>query len=552
MTNKHSIDGFVPRRPGSQLGDRHAPERPSFRAAAPPVAKPAEIAPRVHVQAANAERSRIGIARADISESLRGIETIEKPGKNKKDRKGKGAPKSKKRRIIKWICIVLIVGLLAAGGWILYRGFSATGNIFKGNIFDIVQNQPLKQDANGRSNILVVGTSEDDPGHEASYLTDSMMVLSIDQNKKDAYMVSIPRDLEVKYGEACLSGYQGKINVYYNCVGGGTGNVEADRLALTKEAGFVGELLGMDIQYGVNVNYTVMRELVGAVGGITVNIEGSGNAPGVMDSNFDWKCGVGDRKVSRAEVLRRCPPNGHFIEYPNGPAFLDAEHALYLAQARGDIAPTYGLGRSNFDREINQQKIVKAIREKALSAGVLSNPAKVSGVIDALGNNLRTTFEAKEVGTLVSLAKEMKSEDINSISLVDEANPLLGGDAQPVEGRFQFGAIQTYLKKKLSSDPVVREEAGIVVVNGSGVAGVAKTEADKLESQGFTIAAIDNAPDGTYGAVEIYQIGEGKSGTKSKLESLFKVKAKTTTPPVAVGEGTNFVVVFGKDPSANN
>lgn len=549
MTSKHSIDGFIPRRPGSQLGDHHTPSGSTSKPQ-PEIRQNSAPAPRVHVQAANAERSSIGIARGDITESLKGIETIDQPSKNNKNRKS-GKPKSKKRRIIKWVIILLVIGLLAAGGWILYRGFSATGNIFKGNVFDLIQNQPLKQDANGRSNILVLGTSEDDPGHQAGYLTDSIMVVSVDQNNKNAYMVSIPRDLEVKYGEACLSGYQGKINVYYNCIGGGTGNVEADRTALTKEAGFIGEILGMDIQYGVNVNYTVMRELVSAVDGITVTID-SRNPKGQMDSNFDWKCGVGDRKVSRAEVLRRCPPSGHYIDYPNGPVNLDAEHALYLAQARGDSAPTYGFEQSNFDREKNQQKIVKALREKATSAGVLANPAKVSSIIDALGNNMRSTFEAKEVGTLVSLAKDIKSENINSISLVDEANPLLGGDAQPLAGDFQFGAIQAFLKKKLSSDPVVREEAGIVVLNGSGVAGVGTTEAGKLKSQGFTISDVDNAPDGTYGDVEIYQVGDIKSGTKTKLESMFKVKVKTTAPPVAVDEKTNFVIIFGKDRSTSN
>jgi len=550
MTSKHSIDGFIPRRPGSQLGDHHTSDPGAVR----PIPQSSSVpAPRVHVRAANAQRSNIGIARGDITESLRGIETIEDPGKRKKSKKNRrtGAPKSKKRRIIVWIVIILVLLLLAAGGWVLYRGLTATGNIFKGNIFDIVQNQPLKQDANGRSNILILGTSEDDPGHEAGYLTDSIMVVSVDQKNKNAYMVSIPRDLEVKYGEACLSGYQGKINVYYNCAGGGTGNIEADRAALTKEAGFIGELLGLEIQYGVNVNYTVMRELVGAVGGITVTIE-SRNPNGQMDSNFDWKCGVGDRKVSRAEVLRRCPPSGHYIDYPNGPVNLDAEHALYLAQARGDSVPTYGFEQSNFDREKNQQKIVKAIREKAMSAGVLSNPGKVSAIIDALGNNMRSTFEAKEIGTLVSLAKDIKSEDIQSISLVDGDNPVMGGDAQPTAGRFQFEDIQALIKKKLSSDPVVREEASIVVLNGSGVPGVGMTEAEKLEALGFTIGAVDTAPEGTYADVEIYQIGDGKTGTKAKLESMFKVKTKTTQPPIAVDAGTNFVVIFGKDRSAAN
>jgi polyisoprenyl-teichoic acid--peptidoglycan teichoic acid transferase len=540
-----SLDGFVPRRASRQLGEYHSSGMPKtesshgLRPTAPeqPFVQPTTLRP-----------SSVASIRSQIDESLNSIDTDEDLDKNKRGRRRKkGAPKSKARRIIKWVVILLLVALLAIGGWLAYKAMRASNSIFKGNIFDVIQNQPLKQDENGRSNILVLGTSQDDPGHEAGYLTDSIMVISVDQKNKNAYMISIPRDLEVKYGEACLSGYQGKINVYYQCVGGGTDNIDAERAALTKEAGFIGGVLGMDIQYGVNVNYTVMRELVSAVGGITVTIE-SRDPRGQMDANFDWKCGVGDRKVSHAEVLRRCPPSGHFIDYPNGPVNLDAEHALYLAQARGD-ALNYGFEQSNFDREKNQQKIVKAIREKALSAGVLANFGRVSGILDALGNNLRTTFEAKEIRTLVSLAKDIKNEDIQSISLIDSEPPLMSGNAQPSAGMYQFGDIQAYIKKKLSSNPVVREEANVVVLNGSGVPGVAQTESDKLKEAGFTITAVDNAPEGTYADVEVYQIGDGKTATKAKLESMYGVKTKMTAPPIAVSEGTNFVVIIGKDRS---
>jgi anionic cell wall polymer biosynthesis LytR-Cps2A-Psr (LCP) family protein len=301
----------------------------------------------------------------------------------------------------------------------------------------------------------------------------------------------------------------------------------------------------MDIQYGVNVNYTVMRDLVSALGGITVTIE-SRDPRGQMDSNFDWKCGVGDPKVSRAEELRRCPPSGHYIDYPNGPVNLDAEHALYLAQARGDLAPTYGFEQSNFDREKNQQKIVKAIREKAMSAGVLADFGKVSNILDALGNNMRTTFATNEVRTLVSLAKDIKDADIKSLSFIDGDPPLMTGNAQPTAGMYQFSDIKAFIAKNLSSNPVAREGAKIAVFNGSETAGVAQTEADKLTSAGFTVSAVDNAPEGTYADVEIYQIGSGNTATKAKLESMFNVKTKTTEPPVTVADGTNFVVIFGK------
>jgi len=555
MTKQNnSLDGFVPRRPGSQLGEHHSKSGAGANRFYQPVS------PHEKVEQPVLKRSGLGITRSDLDESLKGIDTDE-PSKNVKKRRGdrKGAPKSKLRRIIKWVVIFLIIVALAVGGWIAYKALHASGNVFKGNILNIFQNQPLKQDANGRSNILVLGTSQDDPGHQGANLTDSIMILSIDQKNKNAFMISIPRDLEVHYGQACVSGYSGKINVYYSCAGGDVGNVDADRTALTKTAQFVGSVAGIDIQYGVNVDYTVMRQLVNAVGGsITIDIEGSGGAPGILDQNFDWKCGLGDRKVSHSEQVKRCPPNGHFIDFPNGPATLDAEHALYLAQARGDCVPggygqckaTYGLSRSNFDRELNQQKIIKAIREKALNAGVLTDVSKVTNLIDALGDNLRTTFETSEIQTLVSLAKDIKDSDIQSISLIDGDNPVMTGDAQPTAGRYNFTDLQAFIQKKLSSNPVVREGANVAVYNGSGVSGVAQTAANTLKNDGLTVNDIDTAPEGTYANIELYQIGTGMAATKTKLESIYGVKTKKTASPVTPPAGTNFVVIIGKDPSA--
>jgi len=542
MTKQNnSLDGFIPRRPGSQLGELHdRPKVESSRFYQPTVSKQESEAPVL-------KRPSVGIARSDLDESLKGIDD-DQPSKGGKRRKTdkKGAPKSKLRRIIKWVVILLILVVLGIGGWLAYKALHASGNVFKGNILSIFQNQPLKQDANGRSNILILGTSQDDPGHQGANLTDSIMILSIDQKNKNAYMISVPRDLEVHYGQACASGYSGKINVYYSCMGGDGGNVDADRTALTKTAQFVGGVFGLDIQYGVNVDYTVMRQLVNAVGGsISIDIEGSGGAPGILDSNFDWKCGA-----TYAARLKNCPPRGHYIDYANGPTALDAEHALYLAQARGDTAPTYGLGRSNFDRELNQQKIIKAIREKALSAGVLTDIGKVTSLIDALGDNLRTTFETSEIQTLVSLAKDIKDSDIQTISLIDGDNPVMTGDAQPTAGKYNFTELQAFIQKKLSSNPVVREGANVAVFNGSGVVGVGQTAADSLKNQGFTVSDVDAAPAGTYANVELYQIGTGMPGTKAKLESIYNVKTKTTAPPVTAPSGTNFVVIIGKDPSA--
>jgi len=541
---RNAIDGFVPRRGGGDLSARNLNAAPANN-----ISKPANhgLKPLGTSVAGGAEmplkrNPTIGLTKSDIDESLRGIDTPEDGKKGKKGRGRKG-PISKRKRIIKWSIIGLLVILLAIGGWLAYKALTASSNIFKGNIFGLVQMQPLKEDENGRSNILVLGTSEDDPGHGGAYLTDSMMVMSVHQKNKTVDMFSIPRDLYVEYGMACNSGYQGKINEYFNCVNDDWTDPKAEEQRLTETRKFVGDIFGLDVQYAVHVNNTVIKEAVDAVGGVDVDIQGSNGAPGILDRNFDWRCNY----------------DCYFVKYDNGVHHLDGEHALFLAMARGDIAPTYGLGNSNFDREKNQQKIIIALKEKAVSTGTLTDVGKVTGLIDALGNNLRTNFETSEIRTLMDVASKVKSEEIKTISLFDGDNSVVksgsyGGASvvMPSAGIFNYDQIRKFLDQKLTSNPVTREAANVVVLNGSGQAGVAGTEAENLESKGFIVSEVGNAPEGTYGDVEVYQIGEGKTATKSKFESLFNIKVKTETPPVPVNGDANFVIIFGKPHTTTN
>ncbi len=545
MTRRPSIDGFIPRRPvgdaqniglvqenGLTRNSLESPIQPSKTLDGHGL----ERTPRDQATAS------MGLSRSDIDESLNSIDTQD-PTPQDKRKKTKGN-KSKARRIIKWIFIVILVAVLGVGGWLASKTLNAGGSVFKGNILGLIQQQKLKEDSKGRTNILVLGTSEDDPGHPGGYLTDSILLLSVDQKNHNAYMISVPRDLEVKYGMACNSGYAGKINEYFNCVNQDYTSTQAEDDRQSQTRAFIGGVLGVDIQYSVHVNYSVMRDVVGALGTITVNIQGSGGAPGVMDSNFDWKCKGGNAYASLATMKKNCPPNGHYIDYPNGPTVLDAEHALYLAQARGDVMPTYGLGNSNFDREQNQQKIVLAIKDKALSSGTLTNIGKVSGLIDAIGNNLRTNFDTSEIGTLVSLAKEIPSSSITSYNLLNDG--IMDAAGQPVAGKYNFTQFQAYVQKKLYATGITKEDAHVMVLNGSGVAGVAQTEANKLTALGVTIDAVDNAPNATYTNNIIYQVTpNAKPDTAAKLQQLYGVKPQVVTaiPGVTLGDNTDYVVI---------
>lgn len=539
-----SIDGFVPRRPNTAQDGRQigmATPQPLGQGLRTQAFQPKSAAESVGAAAGSR-----GLTRSEIDESLRGIDTDASKGAVARPKRG--FTKNRARRVVKWLIILFILTVVGIIGWIGYRTIIAGGNVFKGNLLGLIQSKPLQQDANGRSNILILGTSEDDPGHPGGYLTDSMMVMSIDQKNKAVDMFSIPRDLYVKYGISCDSGNAGKINAYFSCVNPDMTSASAEQERLTKTRQFVGKIFGLDIQYAVHVNNTVVKEAVDAVGGVDVNIQGNGPVPygvqpgSVLDRNFDWRCNY------------KC----YLVKYSPGVHHLDGTHALFLSQARGDVAPTYGFVNSNFDREANQRKIILALKQKAISTGTLTDVSKVTKLIDALGKNLRTNFDTSEIRTLMQLGTDIPPQNIQQLSLYDGSNAVvttanIGGASSvvPSAGTFDYSGIRAFIKQKLSTDPVTRENAQVDVLNGSKTPGIAQTEADKLSSAGFIVGIVGNAPKGPYQTTEIYQIGRGNEATKAKLESIFGVKVRTDTPPTTVTGNTKFVVILAQ-PSPSN
>lgn len=567
MNNKKtSIDGFIPRRAGSELGERHGhgrvingsstPTRKELRSEDDLTSADALGRARRNKELGRNDRRASHTpqaqTRSDISASLSQLDDIDEPQKKlsrKERRRNKRANRTKSQRIrrrilfgMMWLAIAAIIAVL---GWLVFKTLNLSNNVLNGNIFDIVQSQPLKEDANGRSNFLVFGTAEDDEGgeHGGANLTDSIMVVSVDQDKKDAYMVSLPRDLWSRHimpnGEACTTGYEGKLNEQYFCASNDGQDEPAGAKALSEK---VTEITGLDVQYYIHLNFTAVVEAVDAVGGVEVTIE-SPDPRGIFDDNFDWKCNY------------KC----NYVKYPNGPTgIMDGEHALALARARGASGNTYGLPNANFDREKNQQKIIKALVEKASSAGTLTNLGAVTGLIDALGNNLRTNIQTKEVRTLMDLGTKIPQDSIISLSLNEEGNMLVTGDrrpngqsiVRPVAGLLDYSGIHKYLKEEILSEPYMKEDANISVMNGSGTAGVAQSFANKLEDLSFMVGEIGNAPEGTYAPIEIYQVSTDKTASAAKLAQLYGVTLKTTTPPVPVLGTTDFVVIIGEASAA--
>lgn len=483
---------------------------------------------------ATAATVKKGVKRSDLDDSLKAIDTD-----SKKPNKFDPYRKARKRTLIKRIILILLLLAVVIAAYFGISALIASSKVFKGNIFEALtqQNTPLQKDAYGKTNILIFGTSEDDADHDGATLTDSILLMSIDQDKKTATMLSVPRDLWVQYDKSCSVGYAGKINATYTC---GLYNNNNDQAAAAQVfVNKIDEVFDVSVQYYAHVNYTVVKDVVDAVGGVDVNIESS-DPRGILDRNFDWTCNY------------KC----YLVKYPNGVAHLDGTHALALARARND-AGGYGLSRGNFDREQNQQKILKAVQAKALSGGTLTNPVTALGLVNSLGDNIRTNFQTKEISTLANLAKEIKPEDIKSLDIASSDNPLVttgtGPDGssivKPVAGLLDYTGLQAYVKGILSGDTSALEGATVGVYNGSQTAGVATTAATMLKKAGFMVGTIDDAASDYTPKYTLYDTTSGKKpSTLAKLEKQLGVKVTAGTP-AGVTPSDDFVVVIGSGTS---
>lgn len=528
-----SIDGFVVRpRPVSQ-----PTMKPISKASTTGITSPRRVPNRHPVMTpedkllSDIEDSLSQIGDLDLADEVPAHPTRRRQRQMPDQPKLKPKRHLSKGRIIKRIVIIIIVVLLGIAGYLGVKALLASGKIFKGNPLAIFTNKArLAEDKNGRTNILIFGTSGysmSENAWDGAMLTDSIMLVSIDQDKNNAYMISLPRDLYVKYKCPALGRTSGKLNEVFYCAYTKNKDEKAGAQALMSK---VGEILGLNVHYYMHADWTALVQSVNAVGGVDVKIE-STDRRGIYDS-------------------------GTKLRFANGEiAHLDGEKALALARARNHNPGDYGLAGSNYDREKNQQKILAALQQKALAVGTILNPTSVNGLINSMGDNLISSFDTSHVQTLIGVASKLKLAEIKQLPFVgrqDGGEDLIqsysSGGAYvgevPVAGVFDYSVIQAYIAKNLSKNPVVREGAVIDVLNGSGQEGLAAGKAAGLKTDGYTVGVISNAPTLATPAVTIYQLNSAMAKTAEALKHKYNVE------PVQSGLAgyhtkSDFVIVYG-------
>ncbi len=452
------------------------------------------------------------------------------PTQKKADSKSRG-----RKWWIKRILIGLLVIGIILGGWLGGRLLANIQKLFGGSLLDVLQTTKLKGEDTGRVTILLAGNSADDVDHQGGELTDSIMLISIDTVSKTAYTMSIPRDLWVDVPD---SGYQ-KINSAYV-----TGKAN-DFSENSYPEGGMGQLqqvieqnLGLNINYYALVNYSALRQAVDAVGGIDFTVK-SVDKRGLFDPNIDYSDG------------------SPLVKLTNGKHRLNGQDALNIARARGDSSRAYGFPQGDFDRAENQRQILTALKSKAVSAGVLSNPQKLSSLADAIGDNVTTDLEIGEVRRLYELTKDIGNSAIKSVSLNDADGVNLlenyrapGGLSAliPAAGIDDYSDIQSFLKRLNSRDPVVRESARVVILNGTDTMGLAGAVRTTISAKNINVVDVGDAiaTQPTSTVIDLTTTAATKPGTKKVLTERFGANVTKTNPYKDIYDA-DFIVVLGED-----
>ena len=487
-----SVDGFVPSRRRYDVPEFKAgPSVPQSRTNATPAVN--RLAEAVNIKNPKLKEKEDMKSVKDLPPIKLDELSDQTPGRlSTKHRPDKiRSPKKKHNKLVRFIVWALFFAL--AGGVVyasmyVYKIAQTSNKVFTGGWSGLFSYKPLKTDANGRTNLLVFGTAEDDEGgkHGGANLTDSIMIISFDKENNDMAMLNLPRDLWVKHEKICTVGYQEKINTVYFCASNNGKNESAGAEALMRK---VTEVTGVELQYYVHLNFGAVIGLVDAVDGVDVDVMGYGPVPrgvkpgSILDRNFDWKCGG------------KC----YYVKYEPGVHHMDGEHALAFIRAR-NANGGYGLPNSNFDREKNQQKVVNALVSKMMTVGTLTDYSKFSKILDAVGDNLRTNFSSEEVRSAIDLAKKTKVGAGRSITLTGNGVNLLTtgslygkSSVYPKAGLFDYTLIRKYVTKSLLDAGLSEEAARVGVFNASGEPGAAQKLADKFKDGNINVVEISNA-----------------------------------------------------------
>jgi polyisoprenyl-teichoic acid--peptidoglycan teichoic acid transferase len=377
----------------------------------------------------------------------------------------------------------------------------------------------------GEERITVLLLGVDERSQETGpWRTDTIILLTLDPQTKQAGVLSIPRDLWVPipgYGDRRINAAH-FLGGLYDHPGGGP--------ALAVET--IEYNLGVPVDYYIRVNFEAFVTFVDQIGGVDIYVEKVIDDPTYPDHHYGY--------------------DPLYIE--QGWHHFNGEMALKYARTRH--------GSSDFDRAHRQQKVMMAILDRLTSYEMLPDLARgAPELYDTLKRSVETDLALDQILALANIAVSVDQETIR-FGVIDQSctqswvTPEGGQVLVPLRDKMR--GVRDYVFR---SEPTIEapeektpevlptptvEIATVAVLNGTERSGLAGNTATYLEQEGIDVVQVANADRQNYASTLVIAYHD-KPATLSRI-----LKSLDLVPTVVVKRSDpavdyDIAIVLGDD-----
>ena len=258
-------------------------------------------------------------------------------------------------------------------------------------------------------------------GKEIDPFTDNLLVdgelrFATPSNKDQPRKMHLrtPRYWQLNTGTKTLKGHDLPFDKDVKCVGDCSIRMDGKGGKLAKKE--IEQALGFPIHYYVKVDFAGFVKMINLLEGIDLCVDQA-----IHDSQHDTHINIGCQH-------------------------MDGEDGLAYVRSRYTT--------SDFDRSRRQQKVLMAIKDKALKLNFLLNPLKINQALNILVGHFNTDIKLSELKDFSSLVRELNSQKITNYVLDNRKDNLIYSTIKdgayvliPYGGDFE--KIHKFAKKKI-------------------------------------------------------------------------------------------------------
>ena len=298
--------------------------------------------------------------------------------------------------------IILLVGIILL---ILIGIFRTQLNTLFSIIYGVTVDRAINLTKPEKSSFNIALLGIGGAKHDGPDLSDTIILANVNVKQNKVHMFSLPRDLWFPDAED-------KINSVY-------ATAQEKKNGISAVEDMLYKIMGQKIDYVVVLDFKGFTTLVDYLDGINVDaINTLDDYSYPIEGKEDDKCGKTDTEIheftatvsAETDMWQFFSCRYKHVHVDKGSNQMSGEAALEFVRSRHGV----GVEGSDFARSRRQQLVITAIKEKALSLGVLLNPVKLIGVYNILKDNINTNIDVGKIDDFIKLANKLKEGQVQS------------------------------------------------------------------------------------------------------------------------------------------